>query len=658
MQIPKKSERLKFFQDLYETAKSKSPVYDEALERNLKQYKGSKDIDGSNEPADVVRNITYELIESQITSYIPTARVDPLKADEKSTRCARSIETLISSVKNQLPFEEMNDIDERYTYIYGGSIWLAEWDESIISGHGSVGGVRVSCISPRHFVGQPGINNVADMEYCFIKFETTKEEICRRYNVEWKDAEETESDEGTVTEETATLYVCYYKNDADKICQFVWSADVTLSDVDDYYSRKREYCVRCHKKRQVCECDEPKIKLMNEEYNELERDVVTSYGVIPAMSVKMKDGIPVTEEVEVPVLDEAGNQVMTVLEGGLIMPATQKVEVPKMEKTKLPFYTPKTFPIVIRKNTSQEDSLLGQSDCEFIRDQQQAINKVETRIMQKLMRSGITPVMPEGATVTLNNSVFGNVIKMKPGETAAQYGKIDTTPDISKDIAEAERLYQQAKNTLGITDSYQGQADTTAKSGIAKQAQIAQAAGRLDSKRKMKNFAYSQLFRIIFENYLAYADEPRPAVYKDVFGRAKETTFNRNDFYERDEAGEWYVNDEFLFSADSSTDYNQDRTALWQENRLNFKEGAYGDPVLPETQLSFWLNMEKLHYPFAYDQVLRLTEIVNMQRQIAAQQQIIAEKDEQIKRDNAAIVDKNAELDVLRKRENERNMMR
>jgi hypothetical protein len=273
------------------------------------------------------------------------------------------------------------------------------------------------------------------------------------------------------------------------------------------------------------------------------------------------------------------------------------------------------------------------------------------------MRSGVTPVIPEDSSVVLNNSVFGNVIKMKPGESASQYGKLDTTPDISKDVMEAERLYDQAKRILGISDSFQGQYDASAQSGIAKQAQITQAAGRLDSKRKMKNFAYSQLFRIIFENFLAYADEPRPAVYKDVFGRAKETKFNRFDFYERDEAGEWYVNDEFLFAADASADYNQDRTVLWQENRLNFREGAYGDPQLPETQLSFWLNMEKLHYPFAYDQVQRLTEIVQMQRQLAEQQQMINNQAEQLAMDKKALIDKSAELDVLRKRENERNNM-
>ena len=654
MRIPEKSERLKFFQDLYEKAKTRSPIYDETLEKHLKQYKGTYELDGTTEQATIIRNITYELIESQVSSNIPTPKASTVRASQKNYNLSRSIENLISSVKDSLPFEEMNDLDERYTYIYGGSVWIAEWDNSLRLGHNTVGGVKVNVMSPRHFVGQPGIYNVQDMEYCFCFYETTKEELIRRYDIEWKDAEETESDEEN-TEETATLYVCYYKNDDDRVCMFAWSADVVLQDEDDYYSRKREYCKRCEKKKQLCECEKPAFYTVNEEYEELERDITTSNGVISKETVVIKDGMPVTETVEVPLTDENGNQLMGVAAGGLMLPRTEKVEIPKTKKTKLPFYTPNKFPIVIRKNTSEEDNLLGQSDCEFIRPQQQAINKVESRIMQKLMRSGVTPVVPEGCNISLNNSVFGNVIKMKPGESASQYGKIDTTPDISKDLMEAERLYAHAKNILGITNSYQGQADTTAQSGVAKQAQIAQAAGRLDSKRKMKQFAYSELYRIIFEYYLAYADEPRPAVYIDVFGRPQETSFNRYDFYELDDAGEWYVNDEFTFSADASADLNQDRVSMWTENRMNFKEGVYGDPMLPETQLFFWLHMEKLNYPFAHDNVVRLHEMVQMQKILAQQQQMIASQNQQLERDKTEIIGQRAELDVLRGRENKRN---
>ena len=645
MKIPNKGERLKFFQDLYEKAKSYSAIYADKLDQHLKQYKGDKAIDGSSEEAGYVRNVTYELIEAQVTSYSPTARVEPERASGNGHELARRIESHIRSVKDKLPFEYMNDIDERFTYIFGGSIWLCEWDESIIT-HDAVGGVRVSVLSPEDFIMQPGIYDIEEAEYCFVKFETTREELCRRYDVEFAVTEETDSEE-TETEETATLIVCFYKNDDDKICKFVYSADVVLADIDDYYSRKREYCKRCGKKKQLCECEKPDYEIRDEEYEELERDIVTSDGVIPARSVVIKDGMPVMEEVEVPVTDEAGNQVMEIVENGLMLPKTQKVMMPKTKPTKLPFYTPKRIPIVIRKNTSEQKNVLGQSDCEFLRPTQQAINKVESRILQKLLRANVTPVMPEDATITVNNAVFGNVIKMRPGESAGQYGVVDTTPDISKDLAEAERLYDQAKRLMGISDSFMGQYDPSAKSGVAKQAQINQAAGRLESKRRMKNAAYADIYRILFEYSLAYADEPRPAVYVDLFGKPKEVSFNRYDYYAQDEAGEWYVNDAFLFSSDAAVDVAGDRASLWELNMKNFQSGSYGDPSLPETQLMYWLNMEEAHYPYARDNVKRLNEIVMMQRMIQEQQRALAAKEQQN-------TEQRAELDVLRGKEKEK----
>ena len=89
------------------------------LERHMNQYKGSKEIDGG-ESATTVRNITYEIIESQISSDIPSPKVDPACYSEVRTRRAESIERLLSSLRDRLPYEELNDVDERYTYIYGG----------------------------------------------------------------------------------------------------------------------------------------------------------------------------------------------------------------------------------------------------------------------------------------------------------------------------------------------------------------------------------------------------------------------------------------------------------------------------------------------------------------------------------------------------------
>ena len=238
------------------------------------------------------------------------------------------------------------------------------------------------------------------------------------------------------------------------------------------------------------------------------------------------------------------------------------------------------------------------------------------------MRAGVTPYIPDDASVSLTNQIFGECIRIKRDQ-AGMYGVIDTQVSIQSEMAESERLYDQAKRILGISDSFQGHYDGSAKSGVAKQQQAMQSAGRLDSKRQMKNSAWARLDRIVFELLLAFADEPRPTAYRDMYGNLQESTFSRYDYLVRDESGRFYYDDEYTFSADASADISSQRELLWQENRLNFEKGAYGDPMDSRTQLNFWLNMMRAHYPFAQDMIERTRERIAEEGEMAMMQKTI-----------------------------------
>ena len=89
MKITAKSKeaRVEFFSSLYQNAKNH---YSDALslyEKHMKQYKGCEEIDGSSERAITVRNVTYEIIESQVSSDIPHPKVDASCYSEKRNRC-------------------------------------------------------------------------------------------------------------------------------------------------------------------------------------------------------------------------------------------------------------------------------------------------------------------------------------------------------------------------------------------------------------------------------------------------------------------------------------------------------------------------------------------------------------------------------------------
>ena len=585
-----KEARLDFFRTLYERAATAAQDTVSECVKNMRQYMGDTAIDGSSEAALTVRNITYEIVESQVSSDIPMPKADASSFSEARERNAASIERLCRAVRMRLPFDKLNDLDERYTYVYGGSVWYVEWDngEEYL---GEVGTVRVHCLSPKDIVPQPGIFSVSDMEYLFLKFTTTKGELSRKYGISTEELSAAELcyefDTGVPEGDAVNLVVCFYRDDDGDVCRYVFTGDVELSHISKYYFRKGRICPRCGAPEGECECG-LKAAEGNLVYELLSDDVVSEGGSILRALTPMTDG---------------GTPIL--LDG--------KVQ---KKRTTLPYYVPKSFPIVIRRNTSREGSLFGSSDCEYIRPEQQAINKIESRILEKLIRAGITPIVPEDATVSLNNSVFGQVIRMKPGESAAQYGKVDTTPDISQDIAEAERLYDHAKRVIGISDAYQGIDTSVNESGVAKQLRISQATGRLESKRRMKEAAYAELDRIIFTLYLAFADEPRRLSYKDAYGRIHSAEFNRYDFIEYDRMrGEYYYDDAYLFSADRNEGAEYQRESLWQRNLENLKAGTLGDPTSAVTLLRYWQSQERAHYPHARENVEYFTDALKKERE-------------------------------------------
>jgi hypothetical protein len=153
-------------------------------------------------------------------------------------------------------------------------------------------------------------------------------------------------------------------------------------------------------------------------------------------------------------------------------------------------------------------------------------------------------------------------------------------------------MYRMAQSTIGITDTYQGKPDTTADSGIAKKLQINQAAGRMQSKAFNKNKAYKELFEIMFEFKLAFYDEIRPFLAKDQDGNDTYGEFNKYDFLMQDDAGMWYYNVDFLFSADNGDSLFRDKMWIMEDAKADFTSNA-------TDKVQYWTIKERLGYPGA-----------------------------------------------------------
>ena len=540
--------------------------------------------------ATTVRNVVAEIVEAEVSSDIPTPKVTPQHPEDE--QLAKTIEDYLRDELDRLPFERINDQDERTTPVHGGDLFLVEWDNEERT-HTTRGALSVSLLHPKQFIPQPGVYEIPDMDYFFIQLAQTKDYIKKKYGVDVSTESEEEPDargfDTSTVDDMVTENIGYFRNKDGGIGRVAWCNDILLEYMDDYQARRIKHCTKCGAEMNGDTCP----------YCGSDKGEDQVEDKFPRTD---ENGIPMVKIVEDIQLDEMG------------MPYVTRREETEM----LPYYKPDVYPVVLRRNVSAFGSLMGISDVEMIRDQQMALNKLTSEVDIKLLAGGSYVILPKGVQVKRTDEQFKTFEISNPQEKT-MIDVITLQPDISKDMAYMQYTYQAMREQIGITDSFQGRADTTATSGTAKEFSAAQAAGRLESKRVMKNAAYADLFEVMFKFLLAYSDEPRPMTYKDTDGTQSYGVFDKMAFLKFDEAGEPYWDDEFLFSVDQTAPLAGNREALWQEARANLEKGCFGNPTEYQTLVMFWTIMEGLHYPLA-------TEIKQQMQQRLQEQQMMQQQ--------------------------------
>lgn len=636
--------------------------------------KGDQKKDGSSKKTSHVRNIVFENIESMISSSIPTPKVTPRRKQDE--QLASVIEHWLRNELDRLPFEMMNDMAERTVPLQGGTYWLVEWDNSKRT-HSTVGELSVTLLHPKHAAPQPGVfSSIEDMDWFIVKAPTTKGSIKREYGKDLSNEGEQEpelrgSERVASQEELLTKYIGYERNEEGGVDRFAWVNDIVLEDIEDYQARRQQVCTKCGRTKplpgqiisnnvqlygdllpdpsrgfqgslipqdilnrdmeeeaagalmamQLASQEMGRIAEGNQEESELLGGMEISAGQTPK-PVKY-DGGPCPycgcteftddekeyEEVMVPIRTAAGLEIP-----GSHYEIDAETGISVYRPTLIPFYKPEAMPIVLQRNVSVYGQLLGNSDADAIRDQQNTVNRLEQKIIDRLIKAGTRITMPPVTHLTVNPE-DNEVWHLEKIEDMQFIKPLNFSGNIESELTYLTMAYEESRQILGITNSYQGRADSTATSGIAKEFQAAQSAGRLESKRVMKAAAYAQLFELMFKFMLAYSDEPRPVTYKDHRGDTVYEEFNRYDFLERDADGQYFWNDQFLFSVDSNEALESNRAAMWQETRLNLQTGAFGDPSRTDTLILFWSKMEELHYPGASTTKKYLEEKLEQERQ-------------------------------------------
>ena len=645
------------------------------MDRREHLYSGDRELRAltkgdEGQKAPHIRNIVFENIESQVSSAIPSPKVTPRRKEDEAL--AAKIEHWLRCELDRLPFETINDQAERTVPIQGGVGFLVAWDNRKRT-HDTVGEEEVAFLHPKQFAPQPGIyTGIQDMDWFIVRQPTTKENIRRRYDVNVEDEGEQEPQvRGTGDEDTAddavTMYIGYAKNDRGGIDRYVWVNDIELEDLENYQARRVPVCAHCGRVRplpgQVIQNRQAVVETAEQDAVEAEQDIVAAEtrkqiagralamqlaqdvaaGLGGGLETLAAEGAAAEpedqrlrydgegpcpwcgstnwttkeqeyEEVTLPIANSSG----------LVIPGAQP-EIDEngrsvMRPTKIPFYRPDVFPVVLQKSVSVYGQLLGNSDVDVIEDQQNTTNRMEKKIIDRLVKAGTRITLPAKATLR-TDPVDGERWFLDSPADKAMIDVYQFSGDLQYELTYLATVYEEARQILGITDSFKGRTDPTATSGKAKEFSAAQAAGRLESKRTMKQAAYAQLFELMFKFWLAYSDEPRPISYKDNEGNTVYEEISRYDFLKQDKDGQYYWEDQFLFGCDDSAPLASNREAMWQETRMNLQTGAFGDPSSTETLILFWSKMEELHYPGAGETKKYLEKRLQQEQQRAAQAQ-------------------------------------
>ena len=570
------------------------------ISKEQKLYEGTREVNGNpntniaaKDVAITVRNAVYELIESQVDSSIPQPKVTALHPGDEYL--ASSIERALSNKVKLLKLSVINDLMERIVPVQGGDFFLVEWDNTM-GFHSNYGDVNVMEIHPRQVIPQPGVSEIEDMDYIFIQTAQTKQWVKDKYGVDVEDASEeykdirgAEAENASLDSDIVTVNTVYYKHEG-KIGRFVWVDDYTLEDLDDYQARITRKCKEC--------------------------GYTTEEKVCPICgSTKFEETEDKIQKISIPIVQESGTDEMG-----------NPVEIEAEEIIEIEYYKPNQFPIIVRKNVSKMNSLLGFSDAKVIEDQQDVIKKVGSKATEKTLKGGSIVTLPRGVKLETTDKEL-KIARLDDPQQKSMIDVLNMQVNIQQDMQMINKAYEDARSTLGITDAFQGKYDPSAVSGTAKQYSINQAAGRLESKRVMKNDAFANLYELMFKFWLAYADDPLPITGSGANGEQEYDTLDKKDFIKQDAAGEYYWNDEFLFETDPTSTMMANREAMWQQIDMKLQSGAFGPLGDLKTMRLYWSLMKEHHYPSAGN-ILQQIEMMMAEQQ--QQDQMIQQMQQQM----------------------------
>jgi predicted nucleic acid-binding Zn-ribbon protein len=556
--------------ELFSMAESYQQSLDYVSSRNLekwrKAYRGKLNAlnkntgEESGRKSKQLRKVIYELIESKVDNSIPFPKMNPRKKSDLN---------LVDVTENYLKFEidrmlseQENDRSERATYIDGTTWYKVSWD-SLDSGPERSGDLRVDVMLADQVVPEPMCKDYRSMNYIF---ERSQISVARIYDLYGRLIRPTD-------DATVEVITYYYKNENGIVGRFMYTSGShqVITWDEDWQIRKLRTCTTCDIVVPVADhcpnCGREKFKYKNATKEILDEDLEQLYN-----PYEIGETDDPTQNAASRVFLEAGSEI--------------------------PFYQIRQLPFVPRPSVSSLDSIYGLSEADLSLDMQDSINKILTKVEDKIMKSGAVVTKPERMKLNDRDETF-KILSVKSAEEAAQVQTKQVVADVSQDVAGAQLFYESARASSGVTESYQGKHDSTATSGKAKEISAMQSAGRIESLRIMKSAAFAGVYELMFKYLLAFSDETRHFVRILPDGQKEEMLWNKYMFLRKDKYGRLYYADDFAFSTDPAATLSNNRVQMWQETLQQFTMGTFGNPQDTRTLETYWNIMDTMQYPLA-----------------------------------------------------------
>ncbi len=573
------------FSRLYSAAKAAKDQNDLAKSENLSKWRrayygilnalDTSTGEESDKKSRQLRKLIFELVESKIDNNIPMPKMKPkYKADLPLVEVT---ENYLKHEIDNIFTKFVNDKSERATYVDGTSWYKVSWD-SLDSSPEVSGSVKIDICLADQIVPQPGVSDYRNLEYIF---ETQQVSLSRIYDLYHRlitpmsvdSSKETKSE--TVDMSTVTICTCYYLNEKRIVGRFSWAvhSGQVICNEESWQIRKLRTCTKCKtivpQDKECPVCGSKSFSYENASVETLEEDLQILYN---PYDVGETD-------------DENEKDKYTAKSF-----ATMGTEIPN--------YIVRQLPFVPRPAISSIDSIYGVSEVYILLDMQDAINKILTKTTDKVLTSGAVVTKPERANLNDSDETF-KLLSVKTPEEAAMVQTKQIFADTQQGIVASQLLYDSAKASSGVTDSFQGKEDSTATSGKAKQFSALQTAGRIESLRVMKAAAFAGLYELVLKYLLAFSDEKRKFVKVLPDGNVTEAQWSKYMFLDKDKYGRFYYRDDFSFDSDPAATLSNNRVAMWQETQDKFINGMLGNPADARVLELFWNMMAQQQYPLA-----------------------------------------------------------